>query len=107
MPRRLARLLLRLTGWLLTPLVLVIAAAGGATIALLVIPHIASAETGLILTFALALMAALLGLVFWVRTLREHPGLRHTLELTVEGAPDSPIVQRLIHPEDPGTGDAK
>jgi hypothetical protein len=106
MPRRLARLLLRLTGWLLTPLVLVITAAVGATIGLLVIPHIASANAGLIVTFALAMFAALLGLVFWVRTLREHPGLRHTLELTVEGAPDSPIVQRLIHPDEPGPGGA-
>ena len=102
MPRRLVRLLLRMTGWLLTPLVLVLAAGAGASTGLLLAPRLSSANTGVIVTVALALIFASLGLVFWARILREHPGLRHTLELTAQGAPDSPIVQRLIHPEEPG-----
>ena len=102
MPRRLVRLLLRMTGWLLTPLVLVLAAGVGASTGLLLAPQFSSANTGVIVTVALALVFASLGLVFWSRILRQHPGLRHSLELTAQGAPESPIVQRLIHPDEPG-----
>lgn len=100
MPGRLVRLLLRMAGWLLTPLVLITAAAIGATIGLIVAPRFASANAGLILTISLAIVAAIIGLVLWARMLREHPRLRHTLEMTAHGAPDSPIVQRLIHPDE-------
>lgn len=107
MPHRVMRMLLRLAGWLLTPLVIVVAAAIGATTGLLVAPQFSSANTGVVVTLALALLAASLGLVFWARILREHPGLRHRLELTAHGAPDSPLVQRLIHPDDPGSDAAQ
>ena len=104
MPRRLVRLLLRMAGWLLTPLVLVLAAGAGASTGLLLAPQFSSANTGVVVTVALSLVFASLGLVFWARFLREHPALRHTLELTAQGAPDSPIVQRLIHPDDTPPG---
>jgi hypothetical protein len=100
MPRRLVRLLLRISGWLLTPLVLITAAAIGATVGLAVAPKF-PANSALIVTVVLALAAATTGLVLWARMLRVHPELRHTLEMTVHGAPDSPIVQRLIHPDKP------
>ena len=100
MPRRLARLLLRIAGWLLTPLVLISAAAIGAFIGLVVAPSFSSANVSLAVTGGLALVGAVLGLIFWARLLRVHPGLRHTLEMTVEGTPDTPLVQRLIHPDD-------
>jgi hypothetical protein len=100
MPRRVARLFLRLAGWVLTPLVLITAAAIGATLGLFIAPEFSSATNGLVLTGALALAAAIVGLILWVRLLRQHPQLRHTLEMTVQGTPDSPVVQRLIHPDD-------
>ena len=100
MIRRLARLLFRLAGWLLTPLVVISAAALGATIGLVATPQLSSANAGLALTAVMALTAAIVGLVSWARLLRGHPRLRHKLELTPEGAPDSPLVQRLIHPDD-------
>ncbi len=100
MPRRVARLFLRLAGWLMTPLVLITAAAIGATLGLWIAPQFSSATHGLLLAAALALAAAVGGLILWVRLLRDHPQLRHTLEITVEGTPDSPMVQRLIHPDD-------
>ena len=99
MPRRLARLFFRVAGWLLTPLVLITAAAIGATIGLLVAPTL-SPNAALGLTAGLALAAAIAGLVLWTRMLRTHPGLRHTLEMTAQGAPESALVQRLIHPDD-------
>lgn len=100
MPGRVARLLLRLAGWVLTPLVLITAAAIGATLGLLIAPQFSSATHGLLLTGALALAAAIIGLILWVRLLRDHPRLRHTLEIAVDGTPDSPVVQHLIHPDD-------
>jgi len=105
MPRRFVRLLLRIAGWLLTPLVLISTAAIGAFIGLLIAPRFSSANVSLAVTGGLAFISAVLGLIFWARLLREHPGLRHTLEMTVEGTPDTPLVQRLIHPDDvtPGT----
>lgn len=99
MPRRLTRLLLRLAGWLLTPLVLTTAAAIGATIGLLLAPHFSSTLTSLVVTAVMALAAAIGGLILWVRLLREHPQLRHTLELAVDGSSESPLMQRLIHPD--------
>lgn len=101
MPRRVARLVFRVAGWLLTPLVVVTAAAIGATIGLVVAPTLTSANAALALTVSFSLISAIAGLVLWARVLREHPDLRHTLELTAQGAPDSPLVQRLIHPDDP------
>lgn len=99
MSRRFARLLFRIAGWLLTPLVLILAAGIGATIGLLVAPTL-SPDAALGFTAGLALLAGIAGLVFWLRLLREHPGLRHTLEVTVQGVPESPLVERLIHPDD-------
>ena len=99
MPRRVARLLFRVAGWLLTPLVLVSAAGIGATIGLLVAPRL-SPDAALGVTIGLSLLAAIAGLVLWMRLLREHPGLRHTLEMTAQGVPESALVQRLIHPDD-------
>lgn len=104
MPRRLVRLLLRIAGWLLTPLVLVSAAGIGAMVGVIIAPRLGSANTALIVTVALALVAAIAGLILWARLLRQHPELRHTLEMTAHGAPDSPIVQRLIHPDDSAPG---
>lgn len=99
MPRRLVRLLLRLAGWVLTPLVVTTAAAIGATVGLLAAPHFRSTLTSLIVTTLLALIAAVGGLILWVRLLREHPQLRHTLEMAADGTSDSPLMQRLIHPD--------
>lgn len=98
MPRRIARLFFRTAGWLLTPLVLVSAAGIGATIGLVAAPAL-SPNAGLGLTVGFALIAAIAGLVFWLRLLRTHPELRHTLEMTVEGVPESVLVDHLMHPE--------
>jgi hypothetical protein len=104
MPRRLARLFFRMAGWLLTPLVLLSAAGIGATIGLVIAPTL-SPNAGLGLTASLSLAAAIAGLLLWVRLLREHPSLRHTLEMTTQGAPESPLVERLIHPDATEAGD--
>jgi zinc transporter ZupT len=98
MLRRAARLLLRAAGWLLTPLVLVCAAAVGATIGLLLAPRF-SPNTALALTVALALIAVVAGLVLWVRLLRRSPELRQTFAVTEAGLPQSDLVEQLVHPD--------
>jgi hypothetical protein len=101
MPGRGRRLLFRIAGWLLTPLVLLTAASIGALLGLVIAARVHSPNTGLILTVVLAFVAAIAGLVLWVRMLRDHPRLRHTLEMAIDGSPDSPIVQAIIHPDVP------
>jgi hypothetical protein len=103
MLRRVARLFFRAAGWLLTPLVLLTAAGIGATIGRLVAPTL-SPNAALGVTAGLSLLAAIAGLVLWMRLLRTHPGLRHTLEMTAQGVPESSVVERLIHPDDAGPG---
>ena len=71
---RAARLLLRLAGWLLTPLVITVMAGLGAIIGLMIAPSL-SPNLGLLLTVALGFAAAVLGLVFWVKLLRRNPGV--------------------------------
>ena len=105
MPRRAARLLFRVAGWLLTPLVLVVAAGAGATVGLLVAPRF-SPNAGLMLTVALALVFAIAGLIVWVRILRSNPELRQVFAVTEEGLPQSELIDQLAHPDGskPGPG---
>jgi hypothetical protein len=98
MLRRAARLLLRAAGWLLTPLVLVGAAGAGATIGLVIAPRL-SPNAALALTVALALIAAIVGMVLWVGLLRHSPELRHTFAVTEAGLPESELVEHLVHPD--------
>jgi hypothetical protein len=100
MPRRAVRLLFRIAGWLLTPLVLICAAGVGATVGLVVAPRF-SPNGGLAVTVILALFAAIAGLVGWVRLLRRSPELRHAFAVTEEGLPESKLVEHLVHPDDP------
>lgn len=95
---RVARVLLRVVGWVLTPLVLICAAAIGATIGLVVAPRF-SPMVALIVTAVLALAAAIAGLMLWIELLREHPELRESLAVNAEGIPEAEVVQRLVHPE--------
>lgn len=98
MPRRAARLLFRVAGWLLTPLVLVGAAGIGATIGLVIAPRL-SPDAGLAMTVAFALVFAVGGLILWVRLLRHSPELRHAFAVTAEGLPESELVEQLVHPD--------
>ena len=92
---RALRLLLRLAGWLLTPVVLTIAAALGATIGAVVASRIVP-KGALIVMAVCALFSALVGLLAWERLLRSSPGLRAALAVTPEGVPEPRVVEALI-----------
>ena len=88
----------RIAGWLLTPLVVISAAAIGASIGLVLAPRFAP-QSGLIVTVVFAFFSSIAGLVLWVRLLRHSPRLRHTFAVTAEGLPESEIVEHIAHPD--------
>lgn len=92
---RAARLLLRIAGWLLTPVVLAITAAIGATIGAMAAPMFSS--TGAIIVMAVAgLIGALLGLLAWERLLGRSPDLRAALALTPAGIPEQAVMEEVV-----------
>ncbi len=84
--RRVVRLLVRVAGWLLTPLVLTVAAALGATAMAVVAPAV-STTPALALVTAAGLASAGVGLWLWLNLLRTSPELQVALAVTAEGAP--------------------
>jgi ABC-type enterochelin transport system permease subunit len=84
---RIVRFLLRLVGWLLTPLVAWAASFCGAWLGALFVPLADRPTTGLILAIALGAVFAVTGTVLWMRILRKSPELREVLAVTAEGIP--------------------
>lgn len=96
--RRAARLALRVAGWLLTPLIVIVAAAIGAAIGL-VVARLLPPTTGLVTAFAFGLAAAIVVLYLWIRLLLQRPAIRHVLDLMPDGLPDTPTTEHLMHPD--------
>lgn len=92
---RAARLLLRLAGWLLTPVVLTVTAAIGATIAAMVAPRFSTTHSLIVMALG-GLAGALLGLLAWERLLGRSPELRAALAVTPEGIPEAMVVEELL-----------
>ena len=83
------RLVLRVLGWLLTPLVAWAACFSGAAIGALVASGLERPTAGLIVTATFGAVTGFAVLLFWMRLLRRSPRLRHSLHVTVEGIPDT------------------
>lgn len=92
---RAARLILRIVGWLMTPIVLTITAAIGATIGAMVAPRVPTGWALAIMGFS-GLVGAILGLIGWERLLGRSRELRAALALTAEGVPEAGAVEALI-----------
>lgn len=102
---RAARVLVRLAGWLVTPVAALIAAAIGATIAAVVAPRF-SPMTGVWIMAAGGLVGAIVGLWAWLRLLRGSPQLQEALAVTPEGVPRQDAIDEIMtgdapHPRDP------
>lgn len=93
------RLVLRILGWLLTPLVALAAGFLGAVIGTIVAEWIVSPTIGLIVTVVLGAVTGFTALVFWFRLLRHSPKLVHALDL--EATVESQIV--ALAAAEPGT----
>lgn len=89
---RVAAVVARLIGWLLTPFVVWAASFLGAWLALGVTREVTNPRTALGVTFGLALVAGAVTFVFWRQVLRHSPRLRKSLQVTDEGLPDLEII---------------
>ncbi len=93
---RIVRMILRIAGWLLTPLVVTLAAAAAATLAFQVIGP--GSRPAVVLGFGLGagLLGALLGALGWVQLLRRSPELREGLAVTASGLPQPGAVREML-----------
>lgn len=96
---RVARILLHAAGWLLTPIVTILAASIGATIGTVAAPRL-SPTNGVIVAAIGGLFGASGGLYLWLRFLRGSPELREVLAVTPEGVPTEAAMAEVIG-EDP------
>ena len=80
-------ILLRILGWLLTPLVVWAASLFGAVFALGLLSPARSSHAILYLTVAVGLLTGLVATLLWMRVLRRSPRLRKSLHITREGLP--------------------
>jgi hypothetical protein len=93
------RLVLRILGWLLTPLVALAAGFIGAVLGTIVAEWVDSPTAGLIVTVTLGAVTGFTALVFWFRLLRHSPKLTHALDL--DSTVESPLV--ALAAAEPGT----
>jgi hypothetical protein len=84
---RLLRFLLRLLGWLLTPLVAWAASFSGAVLGAALAGGTGSAVTGVVLTIGMGFAFAILGTHGWLRMIRKSPELQQALHLAPDGTP--------------------
>ncbi len=84
---RLAHTLLRLVGWLLTPLVAWAASFGGAWFGSAVVGRTGSSSTAFWITVAFGAVAALTAVWAWLRLLRRSSALQETLAVAPDGTP--------------------
>jgi hypothetical protein len=86
---QLVRLVLRVAGWLLTPLVAWAASHFGGGVGATIASGIPNPRLGLAMTILVAALSGLLGLQLWIRLLRRSPGLRHALHVAEDATPET------------------
>ncbi|MGH7702183.1 MAG: hypothetical protein ACREMO_03770 [Gemmatimonadales bacterium] len=95
------RLLLRVGGWLLTPLVAWAASFCGAFLGTVVAGRLGQADPGLMVTVLAGIVSGFGVLLLWMRLLRRSPRLRHSLHLTREGIPQELLTGGKVEPTVP------
>jgi hypothetical protein len=80
-------LLLRILGWLLTPLVAWAASFLGAWLFVRTAAAFPSGRSAMLATLGVAVGSGIGALLVWMQLLRRSPRLRHSLHVTVEGLP--------------------
>jgi hypothetical protein len=91
-------ILLRVVGWLLTPLVVWAASLWGAWTALRVTIGLGNERSAIYTAFGVAVLTGTITLYLWMQLLRRSPRLRKSLHITREGLPQI---------EDPGPNSGK
>jgi hypothetical protein len=96
------RVLARILGWLLTPLVALAASFLGATLSATFLANDEDPRRALILSFAGAAIFAVVVAWLWLRLLRHAPQVREALSLDEEGLPTGEIFEHTAAlPEEP------
>src|SRR5262245_4382836 len=80
-------ILLRVIGWLLTPLVVWAASLWGAWTALRITVGFSNPRSGLFTALGVAVLTGTIALYLWMQLLRRSPRLRKSLRVTREGLP--------------------
>ena len=93
-------ILLRASGWLLTPFVALAASFLGALLGTVLAAALPNPMHGVALTVALGGAAGYLSVHYWLRALRQSPRLQHVLHVLPDGtpevaAPDAPTADDL------------
>jgi hypothetical protein len=83
------RVVLRILGWLLTPLVAWAASHFGGGIGATIASGVANPRVGLLLTIVAAALSGLLALQLWISLLRHSPELRRVLHVSEDATPDT------------------
>lgn len=92
--------LIRIVGWLLTPLVAWAASFFGAWLMALSSPTFNDSSIGLLLSFAGGATGAITATLLWMRLLRRSPELREALQVTEEGIPVAAVEDEAETVED-------
>ncbi|MCU0622170.1 MAG: hypothetical protein MUC69_11785 [Gemmatimonadales bacterium] len=95
------RVLARIFGWLLTPLVALAASFLGATASAALFADDDNPRRALILSLAGAAMSAVVVSWLWLRVLRRSPQVRQALALDDEGLPTGALFEESPGPADP------
>ena len=99
---RWVRLLFRIFGWLLTPVLAWAASFFGAVAGALIAMRIDDPVDGLAVTALCGAIAGFAVLILWLRYLRRSPEVREVLAVTVDGTPDT---TEFLMIEPPAAGD--
>jgi hypothetical protein len=102
--RRMVWRILRVAGWLMTPIVILAAAGAGAFLLALVAPRF-SVTLGLVVVAVAGLLGGIAGFSLWVRVLSRSPELRQALAVTSGGVPEAKAVEELFQSGGSAPGD--
>jgi hypothetical protein len=95
-------ILLRVVGWLLTPLVAWAASLWGAWTALRITVGFDNERSAIYTAFGVAVVTGTIALYLWMQLLRRSPRLRKSLHITREGLPQ--IEDPVPNPAPPAEG---
>jgi hypothetical protein len=97
---RVARVFVRVVGWLLTPFVVLAASFFGAVLATQIAAILPNPTHGLVLATLAGGAAGYITAHFWLRFLRRSPRLQHALHVAADGTPETAELATIGNPEE-------